>query len=83
MKGGVLGSWVNEEKERRGEEMNLKGREDQNGAKPSVQGNTKRDVGEFKFKDSAPTVTRWGRPTPRFGHPPLGSTGLQILRVGF
>ena len=41
----------------------------------STQGNTKRDVGEFKFKDSAPTDMRWGRPTPRFGHHPLGSTG--------
>ena len=35
----------------------------------STQGNTKRDVGEFKFKDSAPMATRWGRPTPRFGRP--------------
>ena len=31
----MLGLWMNEKKERRGEEMNLKGREDQNGAKPS------------------------------------------------
>ena len=49
----------------------------------STQGNTKRDVGEFKFKDSAPTATRWGWPTPRFGRPPLGSTGPQFLCVGF
>ena len=30
----MLGLWMNE-KERRGEEMNLKGRDNQNGAKPS------------------------------------------------
>ena len=41
----------------------------------STQGNMKRDVGEFQFKGTAPTATRWGRPTPRFGHPPLGSAG--------
>ena len=49
----------------------------------STQGNMKRDVGEFKFKGSAPTATRWGRPTPRFGRPPMGSAGPQFLRVGF
>ena len=68
--------------------MNLKGIEDQNGVKPSKvqrlhKGNKKRDVGEFKFKDSAPMATRWGRPTPSFGRPPLGSTGPQFLCVGF
>jgi len=49
----------------------------------STQGNKKWDVGGFKFKGSAPTAMRWGRPTPRFGRPPLGSTRPQILRVGF
>ena len=49
----------------------------------STQGNMKRDVGEFKFKGSAPTATRWGRPTPRFGRPPLGSVGPPFSRVGF
>ena len=47
------------------------------------QGNKKRDVGGFKFKGSAPTATRWGRPTPRFGRPPLGSAGLPFLHAGF
>ena len=68
--------------------MNLKGREDQNGAKPSeVQclHTRKHEKGrwEFKFKGSAPTATRWGQPTPRFGRPPLGSVGPPFSRVGF
>ena len=67
--------------------MNLKGREDQNGANlpkfsVSTQGNMKRDVGEFKFKGPAPTATRWSRPTPRFGRTPLGSSGPRFRRVG-
>ena len=49
----------------------------------STQGNMKRDVGKFKFKGSAPTATRWGQPTPRFGRPPLGSVGPPFSRVGF
>ena len=45
----------------------------------STQGNMKRDIGEFKFKDPAPTATRWGRPAPRFGRPLWARLGLNFL----
>ena len=45
----------------------------------STQGNMKRDVGEFEFKGPAPTATRWGRPTPRFGRPLWARLGLSFF----
>jgi len=82
----VLGAWVNEKKESEGDEFKGKKRIKMVPNLPkfgvSTQGNMKRDIGEFKFKDPAPMATRWGRPAPRFGHPPLGSVGPQFSRVG-
>ena len=65
--------------------MNLKGREDQNGAKPSEVQHLhtwKHEKGRWRvlnFKGSAPMATRWGRPTPRFGRPLWARLGLSFF----
>ena len=75
MKGRMLGLRMNEKRERRGREERIKMVPNFPKFSVSTQGNMKRDVGEFKFKGSAPTAMRWGRPTPRFDRPPLCSSG--------
>jgi hypothetical protein len=48
----------------------------------STQGNMRGALEQFKFKGPAPTATRWGRLTPRFGRPPLGLFGPRLPWVG-